>query len=85
MGDVTALILGCGDEDPGRLHLGDVLGFPLGGEDPEKLSLKGVLHFTSGSGDDSERLCLCGGVYCSLAWGLVTDSRLGEVPDFTLG
>lgn len=77
--------MGCGDNDPDRLCLGDVLDFIAGGEDREQLCLKGVLDFTSGSGDVSEQLCLCGVAHCSFARGLVTDPCLGGVPDFPLG
>lgn len=85
IGDVTAFTLGCGDDDLDRLRLGGVLDFTPGGEDPEPLCLKGVLDFTSGSGDISEQLPLCCASDCSFAGGLVTDSCLGGVPDFTLG
>lgn len=84
-GDVTAFTLGRGDDDPDRLRPGGVPDFTLEGEDPEQLCLEGVLDFTSGSGDDSERLRLCGVADSSFIWGLVTDPCLGGVPDFILG
>lgn len=83
-GDI-AFILGCGDNDLDGVCLGGVLDFTRGGEDPEQLCLEGVLDFTSGSGDDSERLRLCGVADCSFVWGLVMEPCLGGVPDFTFG
>jgi hypothetical protein len=83
VGDIV-FILGCGDDDLNGLWLGGVIDFTRG-EDPEQLCLNGVLDFISGSGDDSERLLLCGVAHCSLGWEFVTDPCLGGVPDFTLG